>query len=162
MEKEIYKTIKCFEDYKISNLGNVKSFKRKNKPIILKGGITSWGYPYVLLYKEGKRTLRTIHSLVADAFLGESKLEVNHKNGIKTDNNLKNLEYCSRKENIQHAVKIGLKGTFVSNEKEKEILRTFENNNNISKTSRIFNLSFTRTRNILLRNNAYVPFKKGV
>ena len=42
------------------------------------------------------------------AFIGESNLEVNHINGIKADNRLENLEYCSRSENIQHAYNSGL------------------------------------------------------
>lgn len=49
-----------------------------------------------------------VHRLVAAAFLGRSELDVNHKDGDKTNNNLANIEYCTRAYNCQHAYATGL------------------------------------------------------
>lgn len=46
--------------------------------------------------------------MICAAFFGESKLIVNHKDGIKTNNNISNLEYCSYSQNIKHAFDIGI------------------------------------------------------
>jgi hypothetical protein len=50
-----------------------------------------------------------VHRLVMHVFCGESSLGVNHKNGIKDDNRLENLEYCTQGENVRHAISIGRK-----------------------------------------------------
>ena len=110
--------------YQVSNLGEVKSLpkeyivgngaKRNHGGMVLKPGKNDHGYLAVALCKEGTRRNFRIHKLVARIFLGESILEVNHINGIKTDNYLENLEYCTRSENIKHAfdsgLALGLKG----------------------------------------------------
>jgi hypothetical protein len=63
------------------------------------------GYPRVELHRHGRRKSRTVHSLVAEAFLGPrpSGLQVNHKNGIKTDNRPGNLEYVTQCVNTRHS-----------------------------------------------------------
>lgn len=115
--QEIFKDIPGYEKrYQISNLGRVKSLaKQKGFGIgylqeekILKSGDNTWGYLQVTLFKNKKVKKCTIHRLVLLSFVGKSKLECNHKNGIKTDNRLKNLEYCTKSENHIHAFKLGL------------------------------------------------------
>jgi len=118
MEK--WKNIKNFEGiYKVSNKGNVKSLKRKVKnkgsysgyalvkEKILKQSTNRLGYKVVTLQKEGKRYHATVHRLVAKAFLEEpkNKNEVNHKDLNKANNNVLNLEWCNRSENINHYYK---------------------------------------------------------
>ena len=49
-----------------------------------------------------------VHQIVMLAFIGKSNLCINHKNGIKTDNRLENLEYCTNSENIRHAFRTGI------------------------------------------------------
>lgn len=86
--------------YQISNFGNVKNIK-KNK--LLKPAINKDGYYTLLLSKNGESKSFKIHKLVASHFLKEPIIQVNHKNGIKTDNNIENLEYVTLHENILHS-----------------------------------------------------------
>lgn len=68
-------------------------------------------YQYTLAFRGKTNSTQSVHILITLAFLGEKphpKMMVNHKNGIKTDNRVENLEYCTRSENAKHAVKMGL------------------------------------------------------
>ncbi len=78
----------------------------QDRPI--KTFITTRGYESAPLYLNGKCKSLLLHRLVLSAFTGPSELQVNHKNGIKTDNQLANLEWTTRKENKAHAIKLGL------------------------------------------------------
>ena len=111
--KEIWKDIKGYEGrYVISSNGLVKSISNAKfkYPRILKERISDRGYNKAVLYNNGKPKTYFIHRLVASAFIfnEHSKPFVNHIDGIKLNNNLNNLEWCTHKENINHAVKIGL------------------------------------------------------
>lgn len=122
---EEWRDIKGYEGlYLVSNLGRVYGIKRKN---ILHPGLTEKGYLSVGLSKDGKGTSKKVHRLVAKAFLGESKLEVNHKDGDKTNNRVDNLEYCTRSQNIRHAIKEGLL-------QSRKPVAMIDNNGNIIKT----------------------------
>jgi hypothetical protein len=102
--------------YQISNLGRVKSLKF-NKEIILKPMKLQNGYLKVQLYKlyyTNPKVVRPIirklvHRLVLESFIGKSDLQCNHKNGIKTDNRLVNLEWITALENVRHSIKTGLR-----------------------------------------------------
>lgn len=120
-EGERWKDIEGYEGYyQISSLGRVKSlsrsvphYKKGVQPIhekILKKRIGKRGY-YVSLLSSKKNKLAKIHRLIAAAFMPnpENKPFINHKNGIKTDNRIENLEWCTGSENVQHAFNIGLK-----------------------------------------------------
>ena len=82
----------------------------RRKGIWLKPALSPYGYKCVVLTKPDKSRYSVgVHRLVATAFLGDNPdLQVNHKNGIKDDNNLSNLEWCTQKENMQHAHRTGL------------------------------------------------------
>lgn len=111
--KVIFKDIEEYEAlYQISNFGDVKSFPKWDgthftKEKILKPQKDKYGYLLVSLYKNKKKKIFKVHRLVLRAFIGKSSLQVNHKDGIKSNNELKNLEYCTPSENIKHAFKIG-------------------------------------------------------
>lgn len=107
--EEIWKDIAGYKDYKISNEGKVKSLKGVAK--ILKGGIDLSGYHIVTLLNNKIQSTKTIHRLVAIAFIpnAENKRTVNHKNGIKTDNRVENLEWNTYSENMNHSFKNGLR-----------------------------------------------------
>ena len=103
-EIELWKTIESNSGYLISDIGRVKNSKTGK---LLKGGFTSLGYRRV---KIGGKCIY-IHRLVAQSFIRNpsNKPDVNHKDGNKANNHASNLEWNTRKENINHAHKIGLK-----------------------------------------------------
>ena len=115
---EIWKDIKGYEGlYQVSNLGRVKSVDRTDgigrhkKEKVLKPSVGHNGYYFVRLYNNGVYANLRINRLVAEEFIptNDDSLEVNHKNGVKTDNSVENLEWCSRSENMIHAFANGLK-----------------------------------------------------
>lgn len=121
MEK--FKDIKGYEGlYQISNLGRVKSL-RKEQLLQKSGGIRVRdekilsqqkhykGYLTLKLSKENKQKRYKVHRLVAIAFIpnNENKLQVNHIDGVKSNNKAENLEWCTNLENQKHAAKTGLK-----------------------------------------------------
>lgn len=104
--------------YEVSNTGKIRSLDnyvranlhgneavrfqrgRELRPLLGKNG-----YYAIVLCKDGKHTRTSFHRVVATAFLPnpENKRTINHKNGIKTDNNVENLEWATDAENINHA-----------------------------------------------------------
>ncbi|MCP4761423.1 MAG: endodeoxyribonuclease [archaeon] len=118
MEKETFKDIPDYEGfYQVSNFGRIKSLSRKikcgngcrnHKERILKPKIDN-GYKRVTLVKDGMNNYLKVSRIVMATFNGASNLQVNHINGIKADNRLENLEYCTPSENIYHAFRTGLK-----------------------------------------------------
>jgi len=110
MEK--WKTIPNYSRYEASTLGNIRStnYKNSGKTKVLKPAL-SGGYLKTMLQRDdGKYCSFTVHKWIAATFLGDKQkgMEINHKNGIKTDNSVSNLEYCTRSENVQHAFDAGL------------------------------------------------------
>lgn len=108
----IWKPIEGFEGlYEVSSEGKVRSLNYRG----IKGRIeelspmdSGQGYLRVELCKEGKRYRCRIHRLVASAFLGnpEDFTDVNHLDEDKYNNRLNNLEWCTRKHNINHGTAI--------------------------------------------------------
>ena len=112
--KEKWKDIKGYPDYMISNLGRVKSIgrwincknkgKRWKKEEIMKPSVNKKGYLFVSLCKNGHKKNYSVHRLVAQAFISNPNNypQVNHKNEIKDDNRVENLEYCDAKYNMNY------------------------------------------------------------
>ena len=111
---EVWLPVKGYEgSYEVSNIGRVKSMDRFRKARggkkafvsgrVLKHRVGSNGYPYICLCKDGSQKSKTIHQLVAIAFLNHIpcgfKLVINHINLVKTDNRVENLEIVSNRIN---------------------------------------------------------------
>ena len=106
--EEIWKVIEKYPDYEISNLGNVKSHKRK-KEIIMKPGKYSNGYLFVHLRNKEENRYELIHRLVLSTFSpckNMENLQVNHKNCKRDDNRLENLEWATKQENDKYRDKL--------------------------------------------------------
>lgn len=98
--------------YEVSNLGRVKSLPRKGT----KGGLLSENYTnskhyaHVLLTKNMKPNTKSVHRLVAMAWIPNPEClpQVNHIDGDKTNNCVDNLEWISNLDNRRHAIRIGI------------------------------------------------------
>ena len=94
------------ELYQVSNFGRVKSlnYNKTKQEKILKSCSDKNGYQQVSLCKDGKVNKVLVHRLVASAFIDNSNnhVEVNHIDEIKTNNHVSNLEWCTRKYNINY------------------------------------------------------------
>ena len=137
MNKEIWKTHPLYTNYAISSLGRIKSIKpyaqqrslknkeRSNKSrekiLSVKAGKSN-PYLYVSISVNNKSYRRRVHRLVAETFIPNPNNYnvVNHINGIKTDNRVKNLEWVTNKENIRHAIENGLYDPYKHWEKIKD------------------------------------------
>ena len=119
--EEIWKDIKGYEgSYMISNLGRARSIDRiiirsDGVERTIKGGILKQhnnkaGYPSFGVWKDNKRVLLMTHRIVLSEFVqnNDKTLVVNHKDGDKENNLLSNLEWCTQKFNIDHAMNNGL------------------------------------------------------
>lgn len=158
MEKEIWKDVVGFEGiYKVSNLGEVKALERDvdysnrichRKEHILSKHFNSDGY-YMVKLLDNKS--RSVHSLVARAFLGiNDNLEIDHIDGIRTNNNINNLRFVTHHTNLIHTYELGnghmLNKTYGDNYNSKKI--KIKNNTNelnfksIKECAEWFNLKF--------------------
>lgn len=103
--QEQWRTVEGFPDYAVSDLGRVASRKGKQPKILrpyLSGG-DNYPYPAVTLHQNGRRRIRRVHSLVAEAFIGPRPdgHEVRHINGDPMDPSARNLVYGTRADNMQ-------------------------------------------------------------
>lgn len=117
IENEIWKDIKGYENYyQVSNYGRIKSKARirkgkqkqfyLTKEKILRAHVNKKrGYVQILLIKKAEQKLYLCHRLVAEAFIPNlnNYSEINHIDGNKQNNYVKNLEWCTHSENIKHA-----------------------------------------------------------
>lgn len=106
---EEWRPIRDFEGiFEISDHGRVRNLVTDR---MLKGSIAHHNYRYVSLTIRQRVTSRSIHKLVAEAFLPPRptpKHTINHISGDKTDNRPSNLEWATRKEQTAHAIALGL------------------------------------------------------
>ena len=116
---EIWKDVENYEGlYQVSNLGRIKSLERDvfnyrgtlinhMEEKILVPVLNNNGYLYVKLCKNGKGKLMLVHRLVAEAFLPnpENKSQVNHKDEVKNNNAVENLEWCTASYNNNYGTR---------------------------------------------------------
>lgn len=111
MEEEIWKDIPGYRgEYQASSLGKIRSVKKDRKIKILSDRKHPNGYFYTMVCMDGICQTKKAHRLVSFTFIPnpQNKPQVNHKNGVKTDNRVENLEWVTHKENGIHAYKTGL------------------------------------------------------
>ena len=169
--QEEWKDIEGYKDkYMVSNSGKIKSLKRKveydggyytlNEVIMKQKDIR--GYKNITLSKNNKSRTLQVHRLVLEHFnpvKDMDKLQVNHIDGDKSNNSLSNLEWCTPKENTQHAIKLGKRGdqkgiknpnSKLNPKQVKEIVEIRNSTGNShSKISKKFNVSRKTVGNIL-------------
>jgi hypothetical protein len=118
MSKEIWKTVIDFNNYEVSNIGNVRKkeceitysngVKTLYKEKLLKGEITKDGYIRVTLSQNNVQKRQSVHRLVADLFIPKDARRkiVNHIDGVKDNNHVDNLEWCTTSENEIHSYSV--------------------------------------------------------
>jgi hypothetical protein len=131
--EEFFVPIQGFEErYKISNKGVIISFNRKslqNNPDKMNPYIDTVGYRSVSLHENGKPKYMRLHRLLCIHFLPNPNNYpfVNHKDGNKLNSCLSNLEWCTAKQNLNHATEMGLinnrgEGSFHAKLKNEDVI----------------------------------------
>jgi len=125
MTDEIWRPIKDFPDYEVSNLGRVRSFKRSPQGKIL-SPVEGRGYFHVGLWKNECMTTMSVHVLVIEAFKGSRPpgYEVSHLDNDGTNNHIDNLEWMTHSENVSMHKESSL-GVKLSLDKAKEVRALF-------------------------------------
>ena len=174
---EIWKPIVGIADglydgyYEVSNLGRVKMLPRllrHNKGMRVSKekivtGTNTHGYKMVSFKKDGVKTMKSIHNLVATAFVHNPNPDkfnmVNHLNSDRADNRAENLEWCDAKRNAQHAYQAGRlkitkgsgRSTAILNEKKVLAIKLLYETGKFSYDSlaKLFDVGSTTIQNII-------------
>lgn len=146
MNKEIWKKINNYNNYEISNLGNVRRYNKSNyydkrtpKYTYLKPQKLKRGYLQVRIYNDNGFVAKSIHRLVAETFIPnvDNLPQINHKDEDPSNNNVSNLEWCDNWYNSHY-------GRHIENVKEKhykKVIQYSENNKIIKKWNSILEAS---------------------
>lgn len=124
-EEEVWKPLPGYETkYLISNMGQLWSIKRKK---VRRLRVNRYGYLTFSISEKVTHGTMTIHKAVMLTFVGvrPPDAQVNHKNGVKADNRLSNLEYCTLAENMRHRREVLKHDKSLNEHAVKEIRRRY-------------------------------------
>lgn len=110
------------------------------------------GYMRISMYYDGKKFSPTVHSLIIKTFVGSKPFEkanINHKDGNKENNSVGNLEYCTYKENHNHAITMGLRSpqgegngrSVLTDEQVVDMRSRFDSGRSLAMLARDYNIS---------------------
>lgn len=164
MNQETWKDVVGYRGfYQISNFGRIRSIavnrkygKQTGRLINIKPSVIKSGYCYIHLYKNGRQTRKAIalHRLVATAFIPNpyQKQTVNHIDGNKKNNKVKNLEWSTKSENTRHGFRIKLMTSETYSKlsrREVNKIRKFYPRFTQQKLATMFNISQTQINRII-------------
>lgn len=134
---EQWKHNKKYTNYEMSTEGRIRNSKTGR---IMKTSITKKGYEQVCLYRDKKMYTENVHRLIADTFIDgdNSGLDVRHKNYIRSDNRIDNLEYCTRQETVRGSFERGRRPSVQS---KVRVIETGEIFNSVTDCARALGLS---------------------
>ncbi len=163
MDRELWRWVVGYEGlYMVSSFGNVKRVgkaKGAKRDRVLKASSSSNGYLQVVLSKNCIQKVFRVHRLVASAFLEriDGKTFVNHKDGNKQNNNVDNLEWCTKSENALHSYRVlGHKKTRALPESRRrkltneQIINIYKSSGSYAQIARDYGISDVMVRNIKL------------
>lgn len=168
MEDEIWKAIPDYDGYEVSNLGQVRSYRKRiwggwtigDKPRLLKVYPSKIGYTEVNIYKDKKMKHIRVHKLVMLAFIGpcQKNMEVLHNDDNKSNNTLSNLRYDTHIENMK-----GRKSRYATREQITEMKNLYSNGMSAKNISTKFNLSPAVISALIEAKNGgeTIPVKRG-
>jgi DNA-directed RNA polymerase specialized sigma subunit len=172
MTVDIFRDIEGYKGiYQISNTGIIKSLDRKIqtkngvirflKGKVLKQSLNTYGYKTILLCANGISKNKLVHRLIANTFIEnkDNNICINHKDGVKTNNNICNLEWVTHSENLKHAYDLKLKIPNViskvkgvdhklSKLNESDVIKIYNLNKPQREIASIFNISLSRVNQI--------------
>lgn len=156
---ENWKNIDGFDGYQVSSRGRI----RGNSGRVINMRINRTGYVdcSMRIPSNSEKTRLSVHRLVAETFIPNPKglPQVNHKNGIKTDNRISNLEWCTGKENMKHYYEIAdevFKGennlsSVLTDKKVLEIREKHANKKSVASLAREYKCGETTIRRVVQR-----------
>jgi hypothetical protein len=150
---EVFKEIKGYPNYVASSYGYIKSIKTNT--ILKPTKCRKTGYSIVSLCNNGLVKTHLVHRVILSSFVEniENKPQVNHKDGVKTNNRVDNLEWNTRSENQIHSINIGLRHTRGENNSqcklsENEVLSIFKDERPQRKIAKEYGVSNITVCNI--------------